>query len=72
MSAWSTVLTAAELDAYHSSTAALDQSFATKQKEFYEAQTVGSLSALMHQAWLCNDGDGYQLARSYKALKDAE
>lgn len=72
MNAWTTVLTAAELDAYHSSTATLDPNFAAKQKQFYEAQSVGSLSALMHQSWLCNEADGYQLARSYKALKEVQ
>lgn len=72
MSAWSHVLSPAEIDAYVAKAACLDPAFAADQKLFYEAQTVRGLSALMHQAWLCNDADGYQLARSYKALKEGE
>lgn len=72
MSVWTHILTPAEIDTHHSNVAALDPNFASQQKQFYEAQTIGGLSALMHQSWLCNDGEGYQLARSYKALKEAE
>ncbi|MBO1023281.1 hypothetical protein IPU75_00970 [Ochrobactrum sp. SD129] len=70
MSQWTHILTAAEIDAYVAKVESLDPAFAAEQKRFYEAQSVGDLCALMHQSWLCNDADGYQLARSYKALKE--
>ncbi len=70
MSQWTHVLTAAEIDAYVAKVESLDPAFAAEQKRFYEAQTISGLSALMHQSWLCNDATGYQLARSYKTLKE--
>ena len=60
---------APEIEAYHTLTAGIDPAFATGERAFYETRTAGQLRALMHQAWLCNQGDAYLLARSYLAQK---
>ena len=70
MSQWSHILTAAELDEQFALTARLDPSFARQQREWYEARTVQELRSHMNGAWNANDSDGYQLARSFIALKE--
>ncbi len=67
---WAAILTAAEIDAHHALTAQLDRSFAARQREFYASRTPGQLASLAHQAWMCNEGEQYQLARSYAALRE--
>jgi 5-methylcytosine-specific restriction endonuclease McrBC GTP-binding regulatory subunit McrB len=64
---WVDVLSQDELDELHETTASLDPSFAAASRRFWESRTENELSALVHQAWLSNDGDQYQLARSYRA-----
>ena len=71
-SQWTKILSTAELDAYHASTAELDAAFAHRSREFYLSRTLGQLRALEHQAWLTCEPNLYQLARSYAALKGAE
>lgn len=71
MSQWAEVLNAEEIKAYHDLTASLDPSFARSQREFYEGRTEAQLSSLASGSWYANDSDGYQLARSYLALKRA-
>jgi hypothetical protein len=68
---WSHVLSSAELDTHYALTASLDPSFAQKQRQFYESRSKAELSALMHQAWLCNEPTSYQLARSHAAHKES-
>ena len=69
MSGWTHILTASELEDLFAKTAALDPSYAARQRRFYENASDNDLRALMHQAWLCNEPDGYQLARSYMAQR---
>lgn len=70
MSQWSHILTAAEIDAQFALTASLDPSFARQQREWYETRTTNELRSAMNGAWNANDSDGYQLARSFLALKE--
>lgn len=70
MSQWSHILTADELDARFALTASLDARFARSQREWYETRTVNELRSAMNGAWNANDSDGYQLARSFLALKE--
>jgi hypothetical protein len=67
-SQWTHVLTQAEIDARFDLTHAVDPRFAREQRRFYATRTSNELKALINQAWLCNDADGYQMARSYLAL----
>lgn len=67
-SQWTHILTQAELDAQFELTHSLDPRFAREQRRFYATRTENELKALINQAWLCNDADGYQMARSYLAL----
>lgn len=71
MSRWTILLTADGITEYHAHTATVDASFARRQREFYEGRTAEDCDALAYQSWLCNEADGYQLARSYAALKRA-
>jgi hypothetical protein len=67
MSQWQHILTPAELDARRAMTASLDPRFARQEHEFYATRTATQLDGLAHGAWLANDPDGYQMARSYRA-----
>jgi hypothetical protein len=69
-SAWNTILTAAELNAYYALTASLDLRFAKDERTFYESRTPAQLQVLAAQAWDCCDPTGYQMARSYNSLKE--
>jgi len=66
---WSKILTAAEIAAYHAETAKLDSAFAKRDCAFYQSRTIEQLRAFTAGAWEANDATGYQLARSYLALK---
>ena len=70
MSQWSHILTAAELDARFALTAKLDPRFAREQRAWYETRTVQQLRSEMNGSWNANDSDGYQLARSFIAMKE--
>jgi hypothetical protein len=70
MSQWTHILTRDELKARFELTASLDPRFARDERAFYEACDVNRLEVLAHGAWLANDRDAYQLARSYAALLD--
>lgn len=71
MSQWSHVLNAAEIAARFTLTASLDPRFARSQREWYETRTASELRSAMNGAWNANDSDGYQLARSFLAMKEA-
>jgi hypothetical protein len=62
---FSTILTAAQIEAYFANIAALDLRFANEARKFWSAQTVNQLKALRHQAWNSNDRDQYVLAGSF-------
>lgn len=68
MNKWTDLLTADQLYLFHADVAKLDPNFARKQRDFYESRTAPQLDALASQAWLCNEGESYQLAKSYRAL----
>lgn len=67
-SQWTHILAQDEIDARFEQTRFLDERFAREERRFYATRTADQLRALIHQAWLCNDADGYQMARSYLAL----
>jgi hypothetical protein len=69
MSQWTEILDSTELEARYARIAELDPTFARSQREFYEARTVETLRALRAGSWYANDPEGYQLARSYLALR---
>lgn len=68
---WTDILSEAGLDARHARYAEIDPRFAKSQREFYEGRTAAQLKGLEHGAWMANDSDGYQLARSYLARIEA-
>lgn len=68
---WNKVLSASELAASHAATAVIDPRFAKGDEAFYRSRSVNQLRALVHQAWLCCEPTGYQMARSYLALLEA-
>jgi hypothetical protein len=65
---WVDILTPADIAAQFALTARIDPGFAAAQRRFYETRTTSQLDALARQSWLCNEPDGYQLARSFAAL----
>lgn len=67
---WMDLMTAEELAARTAETAKLDPAFAARDKAFYESRTAGDLRSLATQAWNCSQSEGYQVARSYLALKE--
>ena len=69
MSQWSEVLSAEQLDARYAKVSKLDPSFAAKQRRWYDAQSKSALISAANGAWMANDPEGYQLARSHAALK---
>ena len=69
MSKWTHTLSPAELEARYALTYRLDPRFARSEREFWESRTTNQLAVLAHQAWLCNDADAYQVAKSLLALK---
>jgi hypothetical protein len=69
MSKWTTILSKDELDAHWELVKKLDPKFAKSSRKYYETRELSELMADMHKAWLCNDGDWYQLARSYEFLQ---
>lgn len=71
MSPWTHILSAAELDAQFALTASLDPRFARQQREWYETRSIAELKGAAAGAWNACEPDGYQLARSFIALKEA-
>lgn len=65
---WTDVLSQEELDDLHEKTADLDPAFAAASRRYWASRTENELSALAQQAWLTNDPDQYQMARSYLAV----
>lgn len=70
-SKWVDTLSVEEIEANFKLTASLDPAFAAQAREFYETRTPSQLKTLAAQAWNCNDADGYQMARSFLALREA-
>lgn len=68
-SRWTHILSAAELTALYELTASLDPAFAREWRDFYESRTEAQLESLAAGAWLCNDDDGWQMARSWRAKR---
>lgn len=65
---WSTILSPAQLEADHALTMRLDPRHAIESRKFWESRTVIQLEILKSGAWMANDPDTYQKARSYLAL----
>jgi len=63
---WNTILTAADLDAFHRN--GHDLAFASRERAFYQSRTAAQLASLAAQAWNANERTAYVLARSYAAL----
>lgn len=70
MSQWTHVLSERELDANYALTASLDPCFASEERAFYESASAHDLRACMNGAWFANDPHGYQMARSYLAMRE--
>ena len=71
MSEWNVILTPEQIEERLIQTERLDPSFGRKVREFWETRTLEQLRALKSGAWLANDGDQYQMARSYIAMEEA-
>lgn len=71
MSVWTDILTPEQIDAYHKLTATLDAGFALADRDFMNSRTPEQHDALATGCWHCNDGERYQLHRSYAAMKRA-
>jgi hypothetical protein len=69
---WNTILTPAEIDAYHARTAELDPGFAAHDRAWYRSRTENQLWDSMAQNWRCSCGESYQMARSYLAMNFGE
>jgi hypothetical protein len=67
---WSTLLSAAGIEADFALAASLDPAFAGASRTFWATRSAGELRVLRDGAWLANDPDTYQMARSLLALKD--
>jgi len=72
MSQWSVTLSAAEIEEAHKRAEVIDPLFAVRDRAFYQSRTIEQLSALTAGAWEANDATGYQMARSYWAVKAEE
>jgi hypothetical protein len=66
---WSKLLSAAEIEADFALTASLDPVFASASRTFWATRSAGELRVLRDGAWLANDPDTYQMARSLLALE---
>lgn len=69
MAGWSRILSPSELEDNFAVVAQINRSFAFKTQAFYETRTPEQLTDLMIEAWSASDDRGYQIARSYLALK---
>jgi hypothetical protein len=67
---WSKLLSAAEIEADFALTASLDPAFAGASRTFWATRSAGELRVLRDGAWLANDPDTYQMARSLLALEE--
>jgi hypothetical protein len=71
MSKWSKILNAAEIEAHFASIAELDARYARDARAWYEDRTVVELEGHKHGCWNCNEAEGFMLAASFIALKQA-
>ncbi len=67
---WVDVLSADQIGAYHAMTGIIDTRFMISEQQYYETRSIPQLRALVCGAWTANDPTGYQLSRSYLALKE--
>jgi hypothetical protein len=68
MSKWTDILTEQQLEERYATTANLDPYFAYSQRVFWESRTIAQLNAIATQAWLSNDAELFQMARSYISI----
>ncbi len=68
MSNWSTIMTPAQIDAYFTRFPQY-QALMSRERAVWEARTVDQLKAARGEAWNCNDGERFMLARSFLALR---
>lgn len=66
-SRWITVLAPTEIAQHWERMAAIDPGHTRCARAWWESQGRPSLDGLAAGAWLCNDAEQYQLARSYAA-----
>jgi hypothetical protein len=66
---WIDVLSAEQIAAFHAVTGIVDTRFMISEQQFYETRSLPQLRSLVCGAWSANDPTGYQLARSYLALR---
>lgn len=68
MSPWIDLLTPADIAKRRALTASLDPRFAASEQAFWESRSVPELRTIAAGAWLANNPDSYQMARSLIAL----
>lgn len=69
MSKWATILTPAQIDAHFAIYPEFGRISRADMRAPWERRTVDELKVARHQAWLCNDGESFMLARSFLALR---
>lgn len=70
-SPWATLLTSEEIAARHKLTESIDYSFARAYRLQMEGYTPAEHDSLAMGAWYANEGDAYQMHKSYAAIKRA-
>lgn len=68
MSHWATILTPAQIDA-HFTRFPEHRAFDEQARRVWEGRTVDQLKAERADAWRCNDGESFMLARSFLAIR---
>jgi hypothetical protein len=67
---WDQILFAPQIEAHHTLTNKIDPRFMISERTYYETRSIAQLRSLVCGAWTANDPTGYQLARSYLALRE--
>jgi hypothetical protein len=68
MNHWGETLSAEQLEARYALTASLDPVFARDDRQYWESRTASQLRTLAAGAWCANQGEQYQMARTYLAV----
>jgi hypothetical protein len=69
MSHWATILTPVQLEAHFAIYGEYGRINRHNLRASWEGRTVDQLKVARHQAWLCNDGHSFMLARSFLAIR---
>jgi len=69
MSHWATILTPAQIDAHFSIYPEYGRVNRHNLRAAWDGRTVDQLKAARGEAWLCNEGERFMLARSFLAMR---